>query len=699
MRVVTYVETASWQLVSDTDDPETNPARALVGPLRASWAIDVLPPQPQPSSLTIGVYDDGTNPSGWIPLDVGDPIGVYVVTENIDGSWDGPITFQGRIGEVSGTNAKRGGVLFQLVCVDRLADLTSSPAPRVVRGVATTSSVPFGVHPLFRAYNQIANHADIDLTYTAEGGWPFWSDARDAEVDASTLEALGVYTAHDVRSGVHHYLSYDIDSADPTPPTSLTYELVPYDPAGVDDLAGVLELIWDGSAYILADNVDYYDDHSGLVLDASNLAFDVGDWRKARGAQLNTVELAGKFRSNDFPTQVGIFRGNSGLANSATASPNVDPLPATIEDGDWAWCVITGATGSDTTITPPDGWIQHPTSPLVQASTVTSWLFTKELSADDAGTVPLFAVTAAAVTIGWILTGAVVTDTDGIDGPNAANPATSTLPVPSSGSTTINFPSTTPEGKNRLAYALAATRMGTGAADNLAFVNGWTVEDSSQNAMAASRMGHYLIRKPLATANPSGAGTGIMSTTGVNNGVAWAFTFKPSGSTESVRAEWSDLVSGYGRNTRALDSFLYWRDDAEDLASELLGDRSQVQTGYGLTEATIVWETLSTDQLAAWSNLLWPNADTDALGKPMAIVGIPSSWRLVDGPAVFGRLMGLEAIVDADRVRVKLQLRAVPAMTSSGISYTGMGTHVFPDVTYANIDPTITYDQLTLVED
>jgi hypothetical protein len=241
--------------------------------------------------------------------------------------------------------------------------------------------------------------------------------------------------------------------------------------------------------------------------------------------------------------------------------------------------------------------------------------------------------------------------------------------------------------------------MGTGAADNLPFVNGWSVEDSSQNAMAASRMGHYLIRKPLATATPSGAGTGTMSTTGVNNGIAWAFTFKPSGTVDSVRAEFADLVDAYGRNARALDSFLWWRHDAEDLAEAILGDRSQVQTGYGITQATIAWETLSSDQLLAWSNLLWPNADTDALGKPLAIIGIPASWRLVDGPAVFGRLMGLTASVDADKVRVKLDIRAVPAMTAAGISYTGMGTHTFPDVTYDNIDPTITYEQLTLVED
>lgn len=696
MQVQTTIEHALWTLTSDTDDPQggLSPQRALVGSLTAHWAIDVIPPVAQPSTVRFQVYDDGTNPSGWIPLDVGDPISCYVATAG----QEGPLTFQGRVSEVSGANHPDGGVVFAVVATDRLGDLTASPAPSLVKGRNPgTSGVPAS-HALFSAYAKIARWADIALDYLSGSGTPDWDYTRPVQMDASALDAINLYAAHDVRDGVHHYVTFDVDVADPTPITGpVQFALTPYDPAGVDDLAGVLMLDYAGGQWGLIVNPDYYDTHTGVVLEASQLARDVGDWRKGRDGLINTVELTGLFDATEaFPRQVGVFTGGSTVAG-VNVSPNVDPLPTGISDGDWAWCVISAATGSGSDpITPPEGWLQYPIEPLQQSSTVRSWLFVAELTSADSGTTPVWVLNGAGQN--WVLTGAVVTDTDGIDDYTPKMPATDLQPVPSSASTALSFPSVTPGGKRRLAYAIAALRAGAGATINLPpNVNGWSVEDSHQCVAAASRMGHYAIRKPLSSANPTGIPTGTLSASGVNNGVAWAFTFRPAGTTDQVRAQWEDLVDAYGRNARSLQSFLYYRDDAETLAEQLLGERDQVQLGYGVTALTIAWETLTSDQLNAWGERLWPAADVDALGLPVAITGIPDDWRLVAGPAVFGRLMGVDLTIAGETVRAGLTLRALPPTTGGGITWDEIGA-LSPDVTPDNLDPTITIDDFSLVE-
>lgn len=185
------------------------------------------------------------------------------------------------------------------------------------------------------------------------------------------------------------------------------------------------------------------------------------------------------------------------------------------------------------------------------------------------------------------------------------------------------------------------------------------------------------------------------------------------GGTESVRATHPDLVASQGPNSRSLTTPATTTTSAGGLASVILGDRDQVNLGFGLQQLTVLWSTLLDEQIESWGSQLWstipqrpPDPSTSGpIGRPVAIARIPDEWDLADGPVVMGRLMGLTVTVDVARysvggeaasgfVSLGLSLRAIPPRTDVGI--TPLSIEVYYDVlpggpiTPANLDPAIT---------
>lgn len=304
-------------LSADTDTPVgPGPVTGvqLLTPLVASWAIDdILPPLAKPATATFQVFDDGDTYSTLegqpihVPLDIGDPCAVYVVVDNTPS-----VFLQGRISDASAVNRLGGGVVHTVVVADRLADLASNGAP--------TPLAAANDHGPYDYYDQLIAAEDLDLTYAV--GTMFtdpWILGQEIDLtNVNLLDALNRIIQQDNRlinappfSGLDpngntdvlaftsRYLTIDVDTADPTPILGpVPYILQEWDPR-LDILAGILELVFSAGLYRLVVNEDYYlMGHEGMVLTASQLLADVGEWRKTRTAALNTVELNGTF---EFP--------------------------------------------------------------------------------------------------------------------------------------------------------------------------------------------------------------------------------------------------------------------------------------------------------------------------------------------------------------------------------------------------------------
>ncbi len=282
----------SWDTDNPTGDgpPEDN-RRYIIDGLSASWSIDVLPPVATPSTLTFRVYmleadDLGT----WLPWGIGDPITVFANAYDPDdlgsiGLWN----FKGRIADVAGTNHPAGGIVFNVICVDRLADLGSTNAPP-----STTIEIPADFNDLYVLYQAFADDAGIDFDWhagenTADLDWPTLNSTVDGLENVTSLDALSTAIMHDVRLGVARYLTTQIDSGTTDPEAVARFRLNEWDPEDVDDLAGVVAFHWTGSSWTLIEDPDYAGD--GMVLWASQLARDVGTWRQTRDQAVNTVEL------------------------------------------------------------------------------------------------------------------------------------------------------------------------------------------------------------------------------------------------------------------------------------------------------------------------------------------------------------------------------------------------------------------------
>lgn len=199
------------------------------------------------------------------------------------------------------------------------------------------------------------------------------------------------------------------------------------------------------------------------------------------------------------------------------------------------------------------------------------------------------------------------------------------------------------------------------------------------------------------------------------------FDTGPSGGTfptgpyvETVRASFPDLETSQGLNSRSLDSALSYRVNARTVVDLILGPRSQISTDYSPTQIVTDWSLLSADQKTAWGADLWPIADNPALGRPIAVTGVPNEWRLTPGPAVVGRVMATSLIfelaqpsTDGGTTDTGTVGRVSIAWTIRGLAITGVsGSLTWDDLstyspvpTWDTLDPTIRWQDLALVED
>jgi hypothetical protein len=252
------VATETWELALDTRDPDPSGARQLVEPLLAQWATDTLPPLAAPSTVQLMIYDDGTDPAGWLPLEYGLAISVFVTTD----PGDYPtllLPFKGRVADVSAVNHPRGGVVFRVVCADRLADLASTSAPKTIRGDARGYSPAGTAVGVELAYIQLADHAEIGFDYGDNLTMPTWELVDGDAAKTNTLETLNRYMTHDIRDdGSFRWLAPVVDTGTVDPDPAPNYAAVPYDPHGNVELANLLLLHWTGSIWTLIVNPDYY---------------------------------------------------------------------------------------------------------------------------------------------------------------------------------------------------------------------------------------------------------------------------------------------------------------------------------------------------------------------------------------------------------------------------------------------------------
>lgn len=287
----------------DTTTPFVGPAEAgdrlLLDGMTAGWSTDVLPPVAQPSTVRFRVYMPGPDALGtWLGLTIGDPLTVYAYAYRPSLDSDELFTFKGRVADVSAVNARGGGMIFSVVATDRLADLGSANAPATVDGRA---GVAPGSYDLFLIYDQIAADAEIGFDYQAGQSvtFPYWEDMVGPIdlTNVTTLDALSTAIAHDVRVSADfshtltRYLTQQIDTGTTDPEAVARYRLNEWDPLAVNDLAGALAMHWDGAVWRVVTNTDYYlDGGTGMVIAASNVARDVGEWRQTRDQAINTVE-------------------------------------------------------------------------------------------------------------------------------------------------------------------------------------------------------------------------------------------------------------------------------------------------------------------------------------------------------------------------------------------------------------------------
>lgn len=290
------IEVDGFSIGWDTDNPVGDgPAgegeRYVLDGISASWQTDVLPPVAQPSTLTFRIYQNGPDAFGtWLPFGIGDPISVSAFAYDLDLGSLNLWHFKGRVADASGENHPAGGIVFSIVCTDRLADLTSTNAPPIV----TLETI--GESDVFLMYDALAADAEIDLDYHAgesspDADWSTWHPVIAGLENVSTYDALSTAIMHDVRAGVARYLTQQIDTGTSDPEADARYRLEEWDPANVDDLAGVVGFHWTGAEWTLIANDDYYATGAGMVLRASNLARNVGRWTQTRDKAVNTVEL------------------------------------------------------------------------------------------------------------------------------------------------------------------------------------------------------------------------------------------------------------------------------------------------------------------------------------------------------------------------------------------------------------------------
>lgn len=173
----------------------------------------------------------------------------------------------------------------------------------------------------------------------------------------------------------------------------------------------------------------------------------------------------------------------------------------------------------------------------------------------------------------------------------------------------------------------------------------------------------------------------------------------------SVRRSWP-MADGEGANTRSIASPCWDRNDlvgigdaagALEVLDSLRGEMSQVQSGFGFEQFTIVWDQLIAEQSAAWWAHLWPINYRQAYARPLAITDIPDDWRLAPGPIVFGRMMGMTFELRKGQIYGHVSMRSVPVSTQLGLTFDEAAAETTPPTwTFANTDPGLTLDLLSI---
>lgn len=301
----TTVGTVLWSLAAATEPPSSTPGDHwwLLDGMQLGWEISVLPPVAEPSWASFQIYDDGQDPSGWLPIELGQVCRVQV-NVRVDSTDYRVADCSGRIADCTAVNVPRlGGVVYQVVVSDLLAtELGGDTAPIEIASAGLAS---FGM--VQEAYDQLIEEVPIQFEYLNPAGGTLQpiTAARGRTNDISqmsVLDALNLYVMHDIRFGdlvtyVSHWVQVaygngnsEIPDADPT------YQLVEYDPSNAFLLDALMNLVWSGSEWQAIPNPDYYaDGYTGLVLYADQLLFDVGEWRQIRSESINRVELTGDF--------------------------------------------------------------------------------------------------------------------------------------------------------------------------------------------------------------------------------------------------------------------------------------------------------------------------------------------------------------------------------------------------------------------
>lgn len=308
------ISTVLWQLhaFAPASSPEADPAEHwyLLDGLAIGWQISTLPPMHEPATGAFQIYDDGQHPDGWLPIALGQPIRINVTitdptdTDYLIGSLDGRIT------DLTAVNVKRGGVIYSVVVTDRAgSDLAGDSAPKTIPNTLHGGGDGIAITVAENAYLYMADAVPLELEYQnpiddnlTPVALPFVKQSRARPFDAtnqSVYDVLNLYIAHDIRVYPNRkslYLQMAQRNFGSEIPGSVLYQLVEYDPTNPWNLELVNVMHWTGALWESVYDTDYYLTGLGMVLEASNLLLDVGEWRMLRQQALNRWELTGTFQ-------------------------------------------------------------------------------------------------------------------------------------------------------------------------------------------------------------------------------------------------------------------------------------------------------------------------------------------------------------------------------------------------------------------
>lgn len=339
-QLILTLSTNQWELVADTGNPAdpTTPGARLLDGATTSWSCDVLPPQATtPQLASLSVYDDGQGPDGWLWLEHGQPARVTLDARLDSGVLVRVADINGRIVEPAASNHPTGGVIYQLVVADHLADLAAAGAPGTVTGHMTDG--------ITTAYTQLADDEDLTFSWTDGASSPvepFRMTDYDS-VNQPFLDVITTYITHDVRDHpsmstekISRYLAQDLLMSTSVPVDPPSWFLPEYQQHDASAVAAALELVWTGVGWTAQADPTRPDDSFTMILPAAQLLSDVGEWRKTRHGAINRVELTGLFDNGSGGTQKSTRRSFADLVAEYGPNTRTGPSPLYWRSDAWA---------------------------------------------------------------------------------------------------------------------------------------------------------------------------------------------------------------------------------------------------------------------------------------------------------------------------------------------------------------------------